>query len=426
MKLTFHSIGAFLFYPSGSRSPKKMFVESFEEPVPQGIQPCDDDPMELYLRSDLETRTEILVSHPQVAGFVFLEKNHLTKAFFPKKVRDWASKPSKNIIAAVTGCPESYTAFSVSDKVLGSDNTYLVESPDMHDDVRTITVTKFLKDNKKNLANLPSWTDAELKKVKLVAFPAVLPFLKTQSFAEGCLTDPSVMAAFCDTHELFQDWFTLKSEQFLMTEEFFDLETKCPTPEGVTDITFDKDLPLSVLIRRKGIQNAALDILDKELARFIVTPAPQRDSPPVPDLVSLAEKTIASVASSHESKCVEKNEKLRAFLSVMYSHPTYDRTGSLTALSPASLTNEAMELLTTGSSTAEMSRNLMDGLEALAYDISRERSYISRAVDLPFLSQTLLTYFLQGYCHTGSIEKNPESIKKNIQCAGFVTPSLKR
>ena len=93
------------------------------------------------------------------------------------------------------------------------------------------------------------------------------------------------------------------------------------------------------------------------------------------------------------------------FLSVMYTHPTYDRTGSLTALSPAILTNEAMELLTSSSSTADTSRNLTDGLEALAYDISRERSYISRATDFPFLSQTLLTYFLQGYCHTGRIGK---------------------
>ena len=119
-----------------------MFVESFEEPAPQGIQPCDDDPIELYLRSDLATRTEILASHPQVAGFIFLEKNHLTKAFLTKNVRDWGSNPIKNIVVAVTGCPESYTAFSVDDGVLGSDNTFLVESPELHDDVRTISVAK--------------------------------------------------------------------------------------------------------------------------------------------------------------------------------------------------------------------------------------------------------------------------------------------
>ena len=399
-----------------------MFIESFEEPAPQGIQPFDDDPVELYLRSDLTTRIEILTSHPQVAGFIFLEKNHLTKAFLTKKVKDWSSSPIKDIVAAVTGCPESFTAFSVDDGVLGSDNAFLVESPDLHDGVRTISAAKFLKDNKKKLDDLPEWSDAELKRVKLVAFPAVLPFLKTQSFVEGNLADPSVKSAFCDTHELFHDWCMLKTSEFQTSDAYFELENKCPTPEFVTDITFDRDLPLSVLIRRKGIQNAALDMLDMELKRFVVSPEPQRDSPPVPDLVSLAEKTMASIASSQDSKVVEKNEKLMAFLSVMYAHPTYDRTGSITALSPAILTNEAMELLSSSSSTADTSRNLTDGLEALAYDISRERSYISRATDFPFLSQTLLTYFLQGYCHTGSIEKNPESLKKTFNILALLPP----
>ena len=74
MNLTYSFDWCFLFLPLGV-TVSKMFVESFEEPVPQGIQPCDDDLIELYLSSDLETRTEILVSYPQVAGFVFLEKN---------------------------------------------------------------------------------------------------------------------------------------------------------------------------------------------------------------------------------------------------------------------------------------------------------------------------------------------------------------
>ena len=90
-------------------------------------------------------------------------------------VRDWGSKPARNVIVAVTGCPESHTAFSVNDKVLGSDNAFLVDSPEVHDDVRTISVGKFLNDNKKKLKDMPAWTDPELKKIKLVAFPAVFP-----------------------------------------------------------------------------------------------------------------------------------------------------------------------------------------------------------------------------------------------------------
>ena len=93
---------------------------------------------------------------PQVAGFTFLEKGMLTKAYFPKKVRDWSSTTTKHSVAVLTGCPSSHTAFSIDDTDLGGDNTYLVDTPKCHEAVKHISVTKFLKDNKKELPTLPS------------------------------------------------------------------------------------------------------------------------------------------------------------------------------------------------------------------------------------------------------------------------------
>ena len=151
-------------------------LHTFDEPSPQGITPSEIDVLALYVKSDLETRIEILTSHPQVAGFVFLEKGMLTKAYFPKKVRDWSSTTTKHSVAALTGCPSSHTAFSVDDTDLGGDNTYLVDTPRCHESVKHISVTKFLKDNKKELPTLPSWSDTDLKRVKLVVFPTVIPF----------------------------------------------------------------------------------------------------------------------------------------------------------------------------------------------------------------------------------------------------------
>ena len=63
-------------------------LDSFAEPVLQGIPPSDSDIISLYVNSDAETRVEIITTHPEVAGFVFLEKGILTKAYFPKKFRD--------------------------------------------------------------------------------------------------------------------------------------------------------------------------------------------------------------------------------------------------------------------------------------------------------------------------------------------------
>ena len=121
-------------------------LHTFDEPSP--ITPSDIDILALYVKSDLETRIKILTSHPQIAGFVFIEKVMLTKAYFPKKIRDWSAKTMKHTVAALTGCPSNHTAFSVVDTDLGGDNTYLVDTPKCHESVKHITVMKFSKDNK--------------------------------------------------------------------------------------------------------------------------------------------------------------------------------------------------------------------------------------------------------------------------------------
>ena len=72
---------------------------------------------------------------------------------------------------------------------------------------------------------------------------------------------------------------------------------------------------------------------------------------------------------------------------------------------------EASELLLSSTSPSEQARSFSDGIEALADDISREKNYFSRAAEFTFLSPTLVTYAIQVYYHSGSIDKNMESLK---------------
>ena len=123
-------------------------IHTFDESSPQGITPSDVGILALYVKSDLETRIEILTSYPQVAAFVFIEKGMLTKAYFPKNIRDWSVRTMKHTVAALTGCPSSHIAFSVDDTDLGGDNTYLIDTPKCHESVKHISVMKFSKDNK--------------------------------------------------------------------------------------------------------------------------------------------------------------------------------------------------------------------------------------------------------------------------------------
>ena len=142
----------------------------------------------------------------------------------------------------------------------------------------------------------------------------------------------------------------------------------------------------------------------------------------VPNEVALDNKTVVTIASGTDSRVSQKNERLIAFLSILFSMPNYDRTGKLISMHPASLSDAAMEILSLNSSLAEQSRNLRNGLDALSKETAREPQYLSRFAKIPFLSQTILTYILQANYHTGFIDYCIESLKKSFSILCLLHP----
>ena len=160
--------------------------------------------------------------------------------------------------------------------------------------------------------------------------------------------------------------------------------------------------------------------IDKLLSLEKPAPSPAL-APTVPNEVAIMDNktVVTSTSTTQDVKLIEKNERLIAFLSISFWRPEYDRSGNIAALTPAQLTDEALELLATHSSTADRARALYDGLDVLATDISRERTYLSRVADLPYLSQTVLTYMLQTHFHLHAIDKNHDSWKKSFNLLSF-------
>ena len=78
----------------------------------------------------------------------------------------------------------------------------------------------------------------------------------------------------------------------------------------------------------------------------------------VPNEVALDNKTVVTIASGTETKVSQKNERHIAFLSILFSMSNYDRTGKLISMHPASLSDNAMKILSSTASLAEQSRNL--------------------------------------------------------------------
>ena len=49
-------------------------------------------PAEIFLEGDIETRTDVLLNHPDVIGFIFLYEDVVTKAFLPTKVVNFKAR----------------------------------------------------------------------------------------------------------------------------------------------------------------------------------------------------------------------------------------------------------------------------------------------------------------------------------------------
>ena len=116
---------------------------------------------------------------------------------------------------------------------------------------------------------------------------------------------------------------------------------------------------------------------------------PQMTQRSVPVEVAMSDNNTVVTATSSTSKVAEKNERVLAFYSSLFTRAQYDRHGKVTALLPAEISDDALELFSSSSSVSEQSRILHDSLESLADDISEERNYLSRATRFPFLSTTI-------------------------------------
>ena len=109
---------------------------------------------------------------------------------------------------------------------------------------------------------------------------------------------------------------------------------------------------------------------------------------------------------------MERNEKVIIFTSLLYLIPEFDRHGTIPSLSPGEILDEALVILSSTTSTSEQARSLHNSFSILADDVSKEKSYLSRAAEHFFISQTLVTNMIQYHCHAGPIDKSGDSIKK--------------
>ena len=137
------------------------------EKYPPGLNPID-----LFLDADIQTRSEVLLNHPDVTGFVYIHDDEITKAFFPTKVIDFKAKDAtkRKTIAAITGSPNEYSPFSVQENDLLSDNLHISDSKKFSATVPRLNIGSWLKDNLNKLEiGLPvEFTEKKVKNIQVI------------------------------------------------------------------------------------------------------------------------------------------------------------------------------------------------------------------------------------------------------------------
>ena len=135
----------------------------------------NDNPLAIFLKGDIETQVEVILNHPDVIGFVYLNDNIITRAYLPKKFVDFKSSDplKKKLILAVSGTPTEYSPSSVSEKNLLCDTLHFTDCTKLNDATPSVPVGKFLKDNQDNLPPLPRVfkSEAKIKKIESCLFP---------------------------------------------------------------------------------------------------------------------------------------------------------------------------------------------------------------------------------------------------------------
>ena len=148
------------------------------------------NPLELYLKGSIEERSDIILNHPDVRGYIYVHDRIVTKAMLPKKVVKYDTKDEEDhyskVIVATSGTVEDYVPFYAPENAVLSDNHHLEVSPKQHNDVKTCSFAKYAKEHKQKL-NMPTnlLGDKYIKNLHILAFLVVLPLLRSHDFQEG-------------------------------------------------------------------------------------------------------------------------------------------------------------------------------------------------------------------------------------------------
>ena len=89
------------------------------------------DPIEMFMSADRNMRSDLIFSHPEVVGWIYVEEGILQKAFLPTKITNFRDRLKTSVVAVCGSC-SSPTPVKVNHRNLISDS-FRFSSGSFHD-----------------------------------------------------------------------------------------------------------------------------------------------------------------------------------------------------------------------------------------------------------------------------------------------------
>ena len=267
----------------------------------------------------------------------------------------------------------------------------------------------------------------KLGNIRIVSIPYIIPLIKGADITEGSIDNSNVIGKVVAYHGAAAEWLCLMNMEACCNTKVWcgEGDNQCPRPNNNKNVSlsYNGELFIKVLmgasknsVAYRTVKNLVDDFKIKELEKYRL----QHPEEAIPKGIDLDYKTSASVSTastklsyksstSEDVKIVNKNGNLLSFLQILFC-----REGNGDEIMPATMTDEAMEIMGSSEKNSEQARLTADNITAKVDEIGTERSYISRYTRFPFLSHTLISYMLQSHFHNGAIDSNLESLKKSF------------
>ena len=172
-------------------------------------------------------------------------------------------------------------------------------------------------------------------------------------------------------------------EKHIINSTFTTDKVKCLVPTICNNITDYDEIPLKNLFKNNNDSSSPFIRIKREVDKFVAanTSIEIKGHPRsihIPEVVNVPEqKTVASDAKS--SECLVMNERLTAFLQILFAKPAYDKDSDMSFLESAIISDSLQEILTATSNTSQQVRKVSDAIKVLSDNIADKKYYLSRS-----------------------------------------------